>query len=485
MKALRMMEHRRSTRITPARSAAAQASLSLFPAGSAADEASVDTGPTAQVCEAVDHPRPRRRAHARLFVFLTITAGPSFGCGGANENTESSQAQLESVQGVPVTIDVGGIQRVGVTTWDCIQTCVKAVPLPFNPFSPGIHLECVKYATTCDVPASGGLYASSADAASNTLFGAYNDPTWSYFGCGAQAAQNIVNYYGVQMPIAQVAQYISSFGLIAGDQDQNIATFPDDLRDGLQHLLDDQVSANHFAVARRSGVAPSIEIENAINGGNPIILLVNGGDHYQVATGYDLGSVHVIDYPGDDQWRNESDLGMTLSTTASIFSTVSFGANGYNDDTIVTTNYINGGVIYDPPNSGTAATQCNVGGYWMHCCPSGYAMVGADPNSNVFKCAAMDTPGALGPPTLDSDTERNNMHSCPYGQVMVGLRVDWNLLACQPLPAGSVTDEQVDSSTRDTYPMHTCDSGDPTGAMDGIRADQDLLSCAATAQVHK
>jgi hypothetical protein len=261
------------------------------------------------------------------------------------------------------------------------------------------------------------------------------------------------------------------------------------LASGLQNLLNDRVAANHFSVTRHSGVAPSIEIENAINAGKPIIVLVDGGYHYQVVTGYNLGSYYVIDYPSwytteGNRWRTESDLQTELSTGMTILSDATIGYGGFNDNTIVTTDYINDGVVYDPPNSGAAATQCNVGGYWMHCCPSGYALVGADPNGNVFKCAAMDAPGNLGPPTLDTDTQRNDMHSCPYGQVMVGLRVDWNLLACQALPAGAVTDEHVDWGTRDAYPMHTCDSGDPTGAMDGIRVDWDQLSCATTARVH-
>jgi hypothetical protein len=424
--------------------------------------------------------------HAHLVVALTIAVGSFF------ESPGIAQAEYVTEQGAPLTLDVGGgTQRVSETTYGCLPSCVKEVPLPFNPYAPGIHFYCAQYssyANSCD-PTSSALYASSADFASGTIFSAYEDPTWSYFGCGPQAAQNVLNYYGVQMPIAEVAQYISTFGLIAGDQNQSIATFPDSLASGLQNLLNDQVAANHFAVARRSGVAPSIEIENAINGGTPIILLVDGGYHYQVATGYNLGGYYVIDYPSavtseGNRWRTESDLGMGLSTGMTFLSDAIIGYGGFSDDTIVTTEYINGGVIYDPPNSQAAATECNVGGYWMHCCPSGYAMVGADPNSNVFKCAAMDAPRILGGPTLDTGTQRNNMHSCPYGQVMVGLRVDWNLLACQALPGGSVTDERVDSSTLDTYPMHTCDSGNPTGAMDGIRVDWNQLSCATTVRVH-
>jgi hypothetical protein len=429
----------------------------------------------------LDDRRRERRGHAHLFVALAIGAGTVFGCGDGRDDLESVQAPLYQTFNV-----VGGTQRIGSKT--CQTVCLRAVQTLPGPPGSGIggSLQCVQYGPNCNLPGSaGGLYADYASYTSGALFGAYNDPTWEYDGCGPQAAQNVLNYYGVQMPIDQVTNYISTFGLIAGDHNQNIATFPDDLASGLQNLLGDQVSAHHFVVSRRSGVDVSTEIPNAIDHGYPLIMLVNGGDHYQVATGYRPGGVYVIDYAGDDQWRGQGDLGMQLSTGASIFSTISFGAGGYEDYTVISLQYTNNGVNYDPPSSTVAATQCTVGGYSMHCCPNGYAMVGADPNANVFKCAAIDVPGKLGPPTLDTGTQRNNMHSCPPNQVMVGLRVDWNLLACQALPAGSVNGERVDSTTRDTRPMHTCQAGSPyTQAMTGIRVDQNLLACATATRLH-
>jgi hypothetical protein len=421
--------------------------------------------------------RRRREPSFRLLSFATALAGA---------------LHLLSVPAVASeeTFTFAGTDRLLSTV--CGQSCVKgSFAFPGPPGSGLPHFNCTEYATNCNVPPLGGaLYASSAALASGTIFPAYNDPTWSYFGCGPQAAQNVLNYYGVQMPIAEVAQHIATFGLIAGDQNQNIATFPDDLADGLQGLLNNQVSANHFSVTRRSGVDPGIEMQNSIDSGNPIILLVDGGDHYQVATGYNETQAYVIDYPTGvttegNQWRYQSDLGMALSTGASIFSTISFGAGGFEDYTIINISYINGSMIYDPPDSYVGATQCTVGGYDMHCCPSGYAMVGADPNNNIFSCGPIDTPGILGPPTLDTGTQRNNMHSCPPGEVMTGLRVDWNLLACQALPGGSITSEWVDSSTQNGYPMRACDRGPiNTAVMTGIRVDQNLLSCAATERVH-
>jgi hypothetical protein len=138
--------------------------------------------------------------------------------------------------------------------------------------------------------------------------------------------------------------------------------------------------------------------------------------------------------------------------------------------------------FYDPPHfSGLPPTTCNVGGTVMHCCPAGSAMVGVHLDSNTFKCAPLRNPN--GAVTLDLGTVRNNMHVCPFGQVMVGLHTDLNRLACQSIPGNPITSERVDSSTADSFPMHVCDSTFLTEAMSGIRADQNLLTCATNPQV--
>ena len=435
-------------------------------------------------------PPGERQAYARLFVALTIAAGSVFGCGDPREDVENPREDVETVQSAlsaSRSFTFGGIQRVLSTV--CGKKCVKLVATPGPPGSLRPTFTCGQYAPDCTLPVSGALYADSAALASGVIFPEFNEgPSWQYSGCGPQAVMNVLNYYGVQMPIAEVEQHVPTFALVAGGSNQSIATYPDDVKNSLQELLNNRVAANHFVVSRWSGVQPSIEIPNAINSGNPIILLVNGGDHIQVATGYDQTRAYVIDYAGQGQWRNQSDLGMKLSTFSSVFSTISGVAaldGGFDDYTIITIKYVNEFMIYDPPrSSNVAATVCNVDGSLMHCCPKGYAMVGADWNNNIFSCGPLDTPGILGPPTLDAGTVRNNMHACPFGQVMVGLRLDWNLLACQALPAGSVTGEVVDSSTQNGYPMHACGRGNPnTAAMSGIHADQNLLTCATTNRI--
>jgi hypothetical protein len=137
--------------------------------------------------------------------------------------------------------------------------------------------------------------------------------------------------------------------------------------------------------------------------------------------------------------------------------------------------------IYDPPAPGLSATTCNVGGAFMHCCPAGTAMIGFHADTNTFKCAPLHDPSGV--VTLDVGTVRNNMHVCPFGQVMVGLHTDLNLLACQSIPGNPITSERVDSSTGDSFPMHVCQNTFLTEAMSGVRADQNLFSCATNPQV--
>ena len=137
--------------------------------------------------------------------------------------------------------------------------------------------------------------------------------------------------------------------------------------------------------------------------------------------------------------------------------------------------------IYDPPYQGGPAYQCNVGGAWMHCCPNGYVMVGADVPNNVFKCAPLDNP--VGVVSLDTGTQRNGMHSCPSGSVMVGLRYDWNYLACQALPASAWSGEWVDTGTQDGFPVRVCGNG-AISPMSGIQVTQNKLSCLTTSQIH-
>jgi hypothetical protein len=274
----------------------------------------------------------RRTARPWLTLALMIATGSTSGCGDLAEEVETVQSAV-SAYWTYAYADTTRVMKRG-----CGQKCAQyTLPTGGNLHS----IQCLRWVTDCSVPGPyESLHADYAAANANAIFPAYNQgPSWQYDGCGPQAAQNVLNYYGVQMPILDVAQYIHTFSLVAGSNDHSIATFPDDLASGLQRLLNEKVAPKHFTVARRSNVNPGIEVDNALRSGNPIILLVNGGDHYQVATGTGTGGVFVIDYPGNDQWRDWTSLGMDLPWYSDIFSTVSFGAGGYEDYTVITIDY--------------------------------------------------------------------------------------------------------------------------------------------------
>jgi hypothetical protein len=145
-------------------------------------------------------------------------------------------------------------------------------------------------------------------------------------------------------------------------------------------------------------------------------------------------------------------------------------------DSLITTT---SGTFYD------TGTQCTVGGTTMHCCPNGYAMIGAHVGQNVFKCAPLQF--ASGTRSLDTSTQRAGMHACPYGQVMVGFHNGLNRLACQTLPGTSVSGEYTDpvppplfpnTPTQDGYPMHVC-SPNQGYTMSGINVGQNKFLCAS------
>lgn len=128
-----------------------------------------------------------------------------------------------------------------------------------------------------------------------------------------------------------------------------------------------------------------------------------------------------------------------------------------------------GQVVYD------AGSRCTVSGNTMHCCPAGYAMIGAHLGNDVFKCAQLSS--TSGSRFINVAGRRNGMHACPLGSVMVGLHVSNDYLACQ-YPGTSAVSEYVDGNpgTNDSYPMHVCGSGGY--AMSGIHVSNNLFNCA-------
>jgi Peptidase_C39 like family len=272
-----------------------------------------------------------RTGHAQLALALTITAGLLSGCGDRPEDVETAESALTTQTS---TLDFGITTRAKKQT--CGQRCAKFTipPISFPPQFP----RCTQWVTDCSVPSTKvTLHADATAAAWDAVFPEYDEgPAYQYRGCGPKAAQNVLNYYGVQMSIADVSLYVSTFALRAGELDQNIATYPDDLASGLQRLLNEKIAPNRFVVSRHSGVNITTAIQDSIRKGNPIVVLVNGGDHYQVVTGFDSGSAYVTDYAGQSKWRAISDMGTDLPWYYDIL----IFDGGLEDDTVVTIDYL-------------------------------------------------------------------------------------------------------------------------------------------------
>jgi len=267
-----------------------------------------------------------RTGRPLLAIALALVTGVVSGCGDLQDDVETD----------PAALTFGGTTRVMNKV--CGKRCSKYIGFGGDFRA----LRCVEYVTDCVnvPPLSVTLHADAAAASTGAVFPAWSQPDWDYSGCGPQAAQNILNYYGVRMRVQDIAQqYIPTFGLVAGSNEHNIATFPDSLASGLQRLLTDKLG-NHFVVRRRSGVTVPLEIDTAIKKGTPIIVLVNGGNHFQTVTGYDQSQAFVIDYPGNDTWRGKFGLDTELSWYSDIFSTVSFGAGGFESNTVITIDYV-------------------------------------------------------------------------------------------------------------------------------------------------
>jgi hypothetical protein len=176
------------------------------------------------------------------------------------------------------------------------------------------------------------LFSDAAAMAAGTDFQAYNqgpNPAWHYEGCGPQAIDNVLSYYGIDKTIQDVAPHVTTIAL----NSSNIASTPDAVAGGLQAMLN-AWGDGVFTVQRLSGADMRWEVRNSLEAGDPVIMLVQGGGHYQVATGLLADEYHVIDYVGKDAWVSELNIGFQFGSGpwAGIFGGVD---GGYQEDTLV------------------------------------------------------------------------------------------------------------------------------------------------------
>jgi hypothetical protein len=231
------------------------------------------------------------------------------------------------------TVDVGfGIKRY--VRKMCGSICIKS-----GRPSPKTHqIPCEEWFQTCGgqlppLPVGVDLFADENAMNNNVDFQAYNQGSdWHYEGCGPQAIQNVLSYYGVDKKIQDIAPYVSTIHF----SDSNIATSPDKVREGLQNMLNAWGDGN-FNVQRLSNVDIRSTTRYQLESGSPVIILVHGGSHYQVATGLSGGDYHVVDYVGNDAWAPEyPTLDPGLSDFSLWESAFSGGFQGYQAYTVVT-----------------------------------------------------------------------------------------------------------------------------------------------------
>jgi hypothetical protein len=214
----------------------------------------------------------------------------------------------------------------------CKQVCDKWVPLPKD------NERCVHYHEECNLGWKFlGLYPGSPGDPGPQVFPAYDDANWSYEGCGPQAAQNILAYYGVHLPIKEVAKWFVVWKFPWDPA--NKQTTPDALAIGLQNVLD-HYALGTYRVTRGQSFTFYWPASISLSRGNPIITIVNGGAHWQVVTGYrwnNGGEYRVIDYPGEngETWKNEDQLRRNLEGGMELWGSL-FQFEGFDHGAMIT-----------------------------------------------------------------------------------------------------------------------------------------------------
>jgi hypothetical protein len=150
--------------------------------------------------------------------------------------------------------------------------------------------ECADGSARCDEPTKIFLQRDRNDG---VPFGA--TAQGSYQGCGPQAVANVMGYVlGNVVSVADTKRWTETWG--SGD---HIGTTPDKL----QHAVDMglKVDYHQYQIVRGHDGPTLPELKRYLLTGYPLVLLVNGGDHYQMVTGYQAPDwFYVVDYAWED-----------------------------------------------------------------------------------------------------------------------------------------------------------------------------------------
>jgi hypothetical protein len=200
------------------------------------------------------------------------------------------------------------------------------------------HVDSVELFPTRQRAEEGSAPFSATDA--------FSGPVSEYRGCGPQAAMNFGHYVGSFVTIADAARLTSTWSiqwLPEWAKEQlpekwlKIGSTPDQLRDGLQWVGDD--AWNRYRPTVRTGTSLN-DVKYWLLRGYPVALLVNGGYHWQLATGWKRGindhdQFYVNDYVdrGAHGWRKGYELRFD---SLSGLPNALFGFDNYKDATMIT-----------------------------------------------------------------------------------------------------------------------------------------------------
>jgi hypothetical protein len=198
--------------------------------------------------------------------------------------------------------------------------------------------RCTRSHEQCDLDWSFlGLYAGNPELPGARVFPAYDDGDNVYMGCGPKAAQNILGYYGFNLDINYVATWMTvwEFPWASGSKQ----TTPDSLASGLQRLLN-AFAPGQFTVVRTTAPVLYYPAAYHLSRGNPMIVMVNGGAHLQVLTGFrsnNGGEFRMIDYAGErgETWKTDFGLRRLLEGSSADWGSL-FQFEGFDDYTIIT-----------------------------------------------------------------------------------------------------------------------------------------------------
>jgi hypothetical protein len=219
-----------------------------------------------------------------------------------------------------------------INTVRCKNVCTDSRQVGRDPD----HERCVKWEQQCNYEPSFVSLYEDPDIDHSVELAPYSETPFIYRGCGQSAIQNVLHWYGVNMSLGAIYQQTDSWKAWPWTDGHNIATTPNAVVESLQNLLDKWASGRYRVESFSGPVLYFVAMAN-LRRGNPVIVMVNSGQHWQVITGYRQvagapDQYRVIDYPGNGgMWVSEPDLRRQLEGEFALWAeTIGFGGFDHN-----------------------------------------------------------------------------------------------------------------------------------------------------------